>query len=298
MACARGRTYSDRVIDAPTDVADLGLLPPGTHLCAFGTDGPPLDQVASTFIGQGLAAGDQLLYVASEQQVDTLLGLLPAHLDATVALSTGQLQVSSFADAYGTRRPDDLGAVADGFRAAAALSRKRGFPGLRVAARMDALPELLGSFEEVVQWEHMSTELQREIGVTSVCLYDTARLGTGHADQIAQEHAGLAPSIDAPPLATFLAVEEPWGLRVSGEVDLSNRDLLQRMLLSRADVYPSLRLDLSGLTFADLGVVARLRAVAAGLPEGGSLVLDRVPDVVRRILDITGLGHERLRLEP
>lgn len=278
--------------------ADLGLLPPGTHLCAFGTDGPPLDRVASTFVRQGLAAGDQLLYVATERQVAALLRLLAVHLDATDALSTGQLQVSSFEDAYGTRRPDDLGAVADGFRAAAAFSRKQGFPGLRVAARMDGLAELLGSVEEVVRWERMSTGLQREIGVTSVCLYDTDRLGAGHADLIAREHAGLAPSVDEPPLAAFLAVDEPWGMRVSGEVDLSNHDLLHRMVLSRADVYHRVRLDVSGLTFADVGAVARLRAVAAALPEGGSLVLHRVPDVVRRILDVTGLGHERLRLEP
>lgn len=278
--------------------ADLGSLPPGTHLCAFGTDGPPLDQVASTFVGQGLSAGDQLFYVATEQQVDTLLRLLPDHLDAEHALATGQLRVSSFAEAYGTRRPDDLGTVADGFRATAALSRTRGFPGLRVAARMDGLAEFLGSFEEVVQWERMSTDLQREIAVTSVCLYDTSGLGAGQADLIAREHAGLSPDVDEPPLAAFLAVQEPWGLRVTGEIDLSNRDLLQRMVLSRAAVSPHVRLDLSGLTFADVGSVVRLRAVAADLPSDGSLVLHRVPDVVRRVLDVTGLGHERLRLEP
>ena len=52
------------------------------------------------------------------------------------------------------------------------------------------------------------------------------------------------------------------------------------------------------MTFADAGTVARLRSIAAALPEGGHLVLARVPAVVRRVLDATGLGHERLRLEP
>ena len=53
--------------------ADLGSLEPGTHLCALEPDAAMLDRVAATFVGQGLAAGDQLLYVASEDQVDGLV---------------------------------------------------------------------------------------------------------------------------------------------------------------------------------------------------------------------------------
>jgi hypothetical protein len=52
------------------------------------------------------------------------------------------------------------------------------------------------------------------------------------------------------------------------------------------------------MTFADVGTVAQLRSIAATLPDSGYLVLARVPAVVRRILDATGLGHDRLRLEP
>jgi hypothetical protein len=205
--------------------------------------------------------------------------------------------VSSFADTYGTRRPDDLGAVADGFRAAAEQSRKRGFPGLRVAAEMDALAPLLGSADEMVRWERMSTELQREIGVGSVCLYDATCLDERLAGRIAREHAGLAPEVDETPLARFLAVHEPWGLRISGEVDISNRDLLHRTLLSRTAVRPRLHVDLAGLTFADVGALARMRAVAVGLPDSGWLALHRVPATIRRLLHISGLGHERMWLE-
>ena len=39
-------------------------------------------------------------------------------------------------------------------------------------------------------------------------------------------------------------------------------------------------------------------SIAATLPDSGYLLLARVPAVVRRILDATGLGHDRLRLEP
>jgi anti-anti-sigma factor len=163
---------------------------------------------------------------------------------------------------------------------------------------MDGLTDLLGSIDAVTSWERMSTALQRELRVSSVCLYDTSRLEPGDGAAVAREHDGLAPVVDVAPIATFLAVDEPWGVRVRGEVDVSNRHLLHRLVLSRATVSPRLRLDLDGVTFADAATIARLRSIAAALPQGGHLVLAQVPPVVRRILQATGLRHDRLRFEP
>jgi anti-anti-sigma factor len=222
---------------------------------------------------------------------------LGEHLDAQQALATGQLLTSSFEGAYGTVPPEDLDTVADGFRVAAQQSLKRGFPALRVAARMDELAGLLGSMDAVVAWERMSTGLQREIRVSSVCLYGTDHLEAGEGAALAREHDGLAPDIEVAPIATFLAVDEPWGVQVRGEVDVSNRHLLHRLVLSRAAVVPKLRLDLEGVTFADACTVARLSSIAAALPEGGHLVLARVPAVVRRVLELTGLEHPKLVVE-
>jgi anti-anti-sigma factor len=286
------------ILGAHRASADLGSLEPGTHLCALERDQTLLERVAATFVGQGLAAGDQLLYVASEEQVDALVVSLSQHLDARQALATGQLLTTSFEDAYGSSRPERLDTVADGFRRAAQEAHKRGFPGLRVAARMDELPGLLGSLDRVVAWERMATGLQRELRVSSVCLYDTHRLRAGEGASLAREHDGLAPDLEVAPIATFLPVDEPWGVQVRGEVDVSNRHLLHRLVLSRAAVVPRLRLDLHGVTFADACTVARLSAIAAALPKGGHLVLARVPAVVRRVLELTGLDHPKLVVEP
>lgn len=290
----RDATYRDEMSSRTTPA--LGSLVPGTHLCAFPHDTDEMTRIAATFIGHGLAAGDQLLYVTNDEHAEAVLAALPDDVRAQDALSSGQLLVSSFAEAYGTRRPDDLGTVAEGFRAAAEQSRKHGFPALRVAAQMDDLAPLLGSADDVIRWERMCTEMQRELGISSVCLYDASSLDEDYMSLIAHEHAGLAPEVAESPLARFLAVEEPWGLRISGEVDISNRDLLHRLLLSRCAVSSQLHLDLDGLTFTDVGSLARVRAVAAGLPESGALVLHGVPAMVRRILTISGLHHERLQL--
>lgn len=292
-------TYSEEMSPgARHSVTTLGSLEPGTHLCAFHRDEGQLSRIAATFIGHGLAAGDQMLYVGTEQQADAVVGALPDHVRARDALAAGQLLVRSFEDAYGLQPPDDMSSIAEGFRAAAEQARKSGFPGLRVAAQMDALAPLLGSDEAVLQWERMSTGMQRELGVSSVCLYGADRMRADHAARLVGAHAGLAPEVAEAPLARFLAVDEPYGMRISGEVDISNRDLLHRVVLSRAAVTPRLHLDLDGVTFADVGTLSRLRAVAASLPESGWLALERVPPAVRRVLSLSGLQHERLRLEP
>ena len=298
MAVGPTETYSDGMRPGVHHAAaDLGSLDPGTHLCAFHRDEHQLTRIAATFVGQGLAAGDQLLYVTTDDHAESLLRALPDHLHAREALVSGQLVFTSFADAYGSTRPPDVSTVADGFRVAAELARTRGFPGLRVAAQMDGLVTLLGSTEEVLRWERMSTGLQRELGVSSVCLYDASDLDEEYVALLDREHAAHAPELADAPLARFLAVDEPWGVRISGEVDVSNRDVLHRVLLSRAAVMPRMRVDLGALTFADVGTLSRLRAVAAGLPDSGWLVLSRVPAAILRILSISGLHHERLRVE-
>ena len=279
-------------------VASLDALGPGTHLCAFHHSPGQLTRIASTFIGHGLAAGDQMLYVANDEHAEVVLQAMAGRVHADDAIRAGQLLVRSFAEAYGTRRPDDLGTVADGFRAAAAQSRKDGFRGLRVAAQMDDLAALLGSPAEVLAWERMSTALQREIGVSSVCLYDRNLIDAEHADLIAREHDALAPETARRPLARFLAVDEPGGLRVSGEVDVFNRDDLLQVLRARAAVTHRIHVDLEHLGFADVGSLARLTSLAAGLPHDGCVILGGVPDAIRRTLHLSGLHHERLRLEP
>ena len=95
------------ILGAHRASADLGSLEPGTHLCALEPDAATLDRVAATFVGQGIAAGDQLLYVASEDQFDGLVRSLSQHLDAGHALATGQLLTSSLEGAYGTSSDPD-----------------------------------------------------------------------------------------------------------------------------------------------------------------------------------------------
>ena len=300
MAGGHVWSYSEAMTTAPDlATANLADIAPGTHLCAFYDSDEQLARVASAFVARGLAAGDQLLYIASDDDAATsMLASLLGDDPRCQALASGQLEIRSFGDTYGDVHAGDLAPIEAGFRAAAEQARSRGFPGLRVAAEMGDFARFLGSSDEVIRWEQRSSAMQRELGVTSVCQYDLRHLDADAAARVAAEHVALAPDRDEPPMASFIAVGDPWGLQVAGEVDLANREALIRAIRSRAEVSPRVHLDLGGLTFADVGTVSGLSAAAAALPHDGHLVLRRAPDVLRRILEITGLGHQRLLVEP
>jgi anti-anti-sigma factor len=74
------------------------------------------------------------------------------------------------------------------------------------------------------------------------------------------------------------------GLRIEGELDRSTLPILTRAL---AQMTGSFTLDLSGLTFIDVGGLRALITTAAGLHAGHRLTLRSAPAQVRRLLDYT-----------
>jgi anti-anti-sigma factor len=82
-------------------------------------------------------------------------------------------------------------------------------------------------------------------------------------------------------------------LRLRGELDAANQDLLRRVIRSVLDHHGPrvLVLDLSALRFADCaGLSAVLWAHKHLAGQGRELVLAGIQPPVRRLLDVTGLG--------
>ncbi|SHN27745.1 STAS domain-containing protein [Actinacidiphila paucisporea] len=76
------------------------------------------------------------------------------------------------------------------------------------------------------------------------------------------------------------------GLSATGEVSLSTRpawqSALEEMLVQGSDIY----LDLSGLSFVDVGGAGALARAAQRLPAPGRIVLSGPPASLRRTLDL------------
>jgi hypothetical protein len=151
-------------------------------------------------VRSGLAAGDRVLYVASDRPAAQVRTALEARQPLTGAASaSGQLVIQNFADAYGEPGQLDLARMATDFRVAARQARADGFGALRVAAEMGDFAEAIGSFERLLDWERLCTPMQHEEGITSVCQYSQDRFSDPDAAMIVSEHAGMVATTCGPP---------------------------------------------------------------------------------------------------
>jgi anti-anti-sigma factor len=84
----------------------------------------------------------------------------------------------------------------------------------------------------------------------------------------------------------------PARLAIRGEVDLSNADELEEILLAHVgEAAPDLTLDLAALSFMDsTGIMTLLRAAKALGEREGRLVLESPQPMVRRVLEVLRLG--------
>jgi len=271
---------------------------PGTHLCALYRGEAELEQIAATFVSNGLAAGDRVLYVASDRPAATVRTALEAHqVPAGPAAAVGQLIVEDFSAAYGEPGQLDLAEMEAGFRAAGRQARADGFGGLRVAAEMGDFAESIGSVERLLEWERFCTPMQREEGITSVCQYDQRRFSHLQAAMIAHEHTGPAPEFTPEPPVRFTATGAPWGLVVTGELDLASRGVFSRVLRARLSATPWLRLDVGGLVYVEAGALAVVYQAASWLGADGGIVLTRASAQLRRIIDLAGFRHPQVVID-
>jgi len=256
-----------------------------------------LARVAAAFVGAGLAAGDRVVYLAGDRPLTEVQASLEAiNTSAGPAIEVGQLMLRSFTEVYGEAGHLNLAEAANGFRVMASLAKAEGFPGLRIAAEMGDFCRALGSIEQVLAWERMATQSQQETGITSVCHYDQLRLDRWQAELIVAEHAGAAPQTASEPLASILAT--PRGLRISGEVDITNRHEVLRAVRARLAACHHLTIDAGELTFIDAGTFADLYRIAGELPPDRRVIVANASVQLQRLVTILGWKHRQLRIEP
>lgn len=97
----------------------------------------------------------------------------------------------------------------------------------------------------------------------------------------------------------IVATTEPPGLRLAGEIDLSNRDGLQRALARFAGCRHDVHLDVADLAFIDVAGAALLADAARGLAAGSRLILHSPGYSVRRLFGTLRLDEiEQLVVDP
>lgn len=271
---------------------------PGLHLCAFYKAQGQLERVAGTFVRAGLAAGDRVLYLSAARDPASVCDALERRgVDSDRAAQTGQLVLQHSDEMYGTASTIDLDDLAGAYRDAGRRARSDGFPGLRVAAEMGDLARRVGSVDHLLAWERFATQLQAEEGITSVCQYDLADLSAEEVSLLDGEHAGHSPIHAALPMASFMAIREPFGLSIAGEVDVSNRTVFARALNACARGHSSFSIDVEQLEFADVGFLEVIFGLARKLPADGMIRIPNATKGLKRLIAVAGLEDPRVVVE-
>jgi anti-anti-sigma factor len=269
----------------------------GQHLCALYQDQDERRQVSAAVVRGALAAGDRVMYVVPGPPELALALLEAGGIETGRPLRGGQLLVHSFGEVYGDPPALDLTQLVATFRLALSQSLAAGFPGLRITGEMGARAWPAGSLEQLLLWERLVSRMLGEVGIAAICQYDRRQLDEPAAALIAAEHSGVVTGGLGPPLALFIASAPPPALRVEGELDLTNGEVLARVLRARLAASPRLRIDLGGVTFADVGSLREIYQLAAGLPAGGEITLANATEPVRRALDLAGFRARTVVIE-
>jgi anti-anti-sigma factor len=242
----------------------------GDHICwAVDDDAMRLESIAR-FVRTGLRARQRVVYSGDDPDL-VLAGLERHGIGTRPALASGQLVAETAESSYLAGGTFDPVATLDLWRSLIATTRAEGYRGMRVIGDMTWASRPVPGTDRLPWYEEQVNSVVVDGYVAGVCAYDKRRFDPHALRLISAAHPGSAGARTAYDPAVSLRISrirDPWGLRVSGEADLSNRAALRSMIRRLFDGdRTEATVDLSGLTFADTAA-ARLLVNAAATGTG------------------------------
>ena len=294
-----GRTNPDECGEGGRVAAGMiEQLQLGDHVCGFVDDTEGWFDVIARTVTAGLGAGNRVMVF-----VDRLLpAALVAGLEARgvalePAIRAGQVQIFPAREVYlpaGRFEPQPLlDSLVDLIERAVA----EGYPGLRLLGDMGWVLDEPAGVEQLPWYEAQVNRLYMCGRALGICLYDRRGVDATLQRSLACAHPVIAMNAaeaEWPPQLRIRRTDEPYGLRLVGEVDLSNRQALAAVLDAVLDEKPAsigpIVIDVAGLQFADAATGAALSRLALRAPMG--VHVTGAHGVVSAVLDRLDLAHQ------
>ncbi|GIM91210.1 MEDS domain-containing protein [Paractinoplanes toevensis] len=263
----------------------------GDHICWTVDDDAIRMEAIAGFVRAGLRDHHRVLYCGDDPD-DVLEGLRRHGVDTRTALGTGDLNATTAEASYLACGSFDPVATVDIWHTAVTTARAAGYRGIRVVGDMTWASRRVPGVEHLPSYEADINHLVFADGfVAGVCAYDRRHFDPLHLRRLLWAHPGAAGSempFDPASSLRVRRVRRPWGLRVAGEADLSNRDALRAVVEHIFDDHSEVTVDVSGLRFADIAAARVLVDVAAS--GAGRLRLTGCSPNLLRLLDFHGAG--------
>jgi hypothetical protein len=157
----------------------LGLtVPSSTHICTFYRGPSGRDEIVLPFLAEGIRAKDKCICIMETVPPSDLLSRLALEVDVAAPVETGQLELSTPAEAYlrsGTFSTDDM---LDYWGAAAAATQSDGeFGFTRAAGEMPSVLDQPEGRAEFFRYEARLNEFIPSYPQVILCMYDLERFG-------------------------------------------------------------------------------------------------------------------------
>ena len=265
------------------------------HACLVPDSDDHLWEATANYVAAGLAAGERVVYF-EDATAEALLGrLADDHVPARRAIDGGDLVIIP---TEGTRHAATypVADLLEMVRLTIVESETGGWPGIRMAGESGAMLPI-GGLRKVVEYERGIDAIMAEHPTASMlCRYDRRFFDD---DAVAAMRELHDTELVTPALYddTLLRVtgSGPTALRFAGEIDLSNRPQIRRLLdtaldtaLRSAHACTDIVIDLSSLRFIDVAGAVELVHAAESFPETHRLVLLSPRPAVHRVLDRCG----------
>ncbi|WP_268958772.1 MEDS domain-containing protein [Nonomuraea aridisoli] len=248
----------------------------GDHVCLPFEDERERMAATRAFTVNGLRRRSLVVIVthadSPERTRDWLAPLVPGFAEA---VSAGQVEILSSAETHFTDGAFDPARVYAGLAEANDRARRHGRHG--VYALVDASWGV-GDVPGHAAFEAAANELFAQRWLAAVCQYDRRLFPRDDLDRASSVHP-IAPE---QALLRFAGTVSPRGLRVWGDIDLTNRPAFASLLEGLEKEPGEVVIDVSELGFIDVGSAQLLTLTAMARPRGATVVVCRDP--VARVL--------------
>ncbi|MEV0459242.1 MEDS domain-containing protein [Catellatospora methionotrophica] len=216
------------------------------HICWVFHTLEQFRQAAGRFLTDGVAAGQQAIYLAegaSATELDHVAGFAAARMSGAAVVQDLGI--------YEPLRPIDAAAQVAEYERATDQALAAGFTGLRVAAQVTPLVRTPAQLDAFTRYEHHADALMIRRPFSAMCGYHAGELSAAAVAELASMHPLATPG--STPLRMFPSARPEVTAVLAGEVDLAGRRLLHDVL-RRVDLTPvdgAVTIDARDLTFLD-----------------------------------------------
>jgi anti-anti-sigma factor len=265
---------------------------PHEHRCVIFDTDIERQHLLASFVQSGLRFGRRIWCLAEPETTEQVIDELNASGPIADQLrERGQLAVASSRASYSPQWPFDPERLLKWISRAVEDAVHDGFTGCRIAVDLRWAAYPVSEAGCLRQFESDVGELIADLPSAVMSVYDR-RVFDGAYDTFDSTRPHVVDLASIYQDGIFRITPTADGMRLAGEVDLSNRDALQRAVTAATHGGADIHLDLTELTFVSIGALRVLdEAARRAHGAGRALILHDLCRWVRRIVGLYWPGE-------